>query len=146
MHRNLTPETIYIDETPENSEILRISNFESCSIIRTEEQTYDDTSFEKILNYAAPEIFKGQYNEKCDLWNCGAILYFMLCGSPAFDSNNEADIEELITSGNYNFDNEYFEEVSDRAKDLIKNLMNVDPDARLSAKDALNHEWFSLQI
>merc|ERR1712125_262968 len=130
MHRNLNPETIYNDETPNGDDLLRIFNFESCTLIKKEKQKYTDMNFIKSSIYCPPEFFKNEYDEKCDSWNCGAIMYFMLCGKAPFDSTNEEETSYLIQKGEINYDIVISDEISDQAKDLIQKLMDVDPNKR----------------
>ena len=95
MHRNLNPEIIYIDETPNSKDLLRIFDFESCTLIKKDKQKYTEMNF-KTCNYCPPEFSKNEYDERCDIWNCGAIMYFMLCGKPPFDSSNDKEKSDLI--------------------------------------------------
>lgn len=94
------------------------------------------------LFYIAPEVIKNNYNEKCDLWSCGVIMYFLLVGFPPFFALSDTEVFEQILSGDYSFEFSEFENVSDSAKDLIKKLLEINPKKRLSAKEALDHEFF----
>lgn len=51
--------------------------------------------------YVAPEVIQRKYNEKCDLWSCGVIMYILLTGRPPFDRNNEAEIIKNVKTGKY---------------------------------------------
>ncbi len=68
-------------------------------------------------------------------------MYILLSGGHPFDYNNIATINAMSIKGRYNFDGEEWESISDEAKNLIRNLLNVDPNNRFSAKDALNSSW-----
>jgi calcium-dependent protein kinase len=92
--------------------------------------------------YIAPEVLKNNYNEKCDLWSCGVILYILLCGSPPFYGENEDEIFTKILFWNYSFKQSIWEDISNEAKDLINKLLELNPIKRLSAKEALEHKWF----
>jgi len=77
------------------------------------------------LDYAAPEILQGHnYDESCDLWSMGVIMYAMLSGhAPFHTSQNNRSVEELtrrITDGEFSFEQKEWEDVSEVAKDLIK--------------------------
>jgi len=54
--------------------------------------------------YIAPEVLNHQYNEKCDVWSCGVILYILLCGYPPFTGRSEKEILEKVKIGTYKYD------------------------------------------
>jgi calcium-dependent protein kinase len=83
--------------------------------------------------YIAPEVLKNKYNEKCDIWSCGVILYILLSGNPPFMGKNEKEIFENIGLGFVSFQGVEWKNVSNDAKQFIKKLLNSSPDARLSA-------------
>ena len=90
----------------------------------------------------APEILRGdEYNQSCDSWSLGVILYILLGGYPPFIENNQRDLFRKIRKGEYEFHEEYWGTVSTEAKDLISSLLTVDPNIRLSARDALENPW-----
>ncbi len=95
------------------------------------------------LFYLAPEVIKNNYNEKCDLWSCGVIMYFLLVGFPPFFAMTDTEVFEQILSSDYSFEYPEFNAVSESAKDLIKKLLEINPKKRLSAKEALEHEFFN---
>ena len=53
--------------------------------------------------YIAPEVIRGKYNEKCDLWSTGVIAYILLCGKPPFNGNNNKQILQKVMRGTYTF-------------------------------------------
>lgn len=91
--------------------------------------------------YIAPEVLKKSYNEKCDLWACGVILYIILCGYPPFEGSSEKAIMEKIVEGKYRIDGPDWEDISNGAKNLIKKLLTYDHTQRISAEEALKDEW-----
>jgi len=91
--------------------------------------------------YLAPEVLQGKYNEKCDVWSCGVILYILLCGSPPFSGDTDDDIFKAVNKGKIAFDYEEFEGVSKEVKDLILNCCLKDVGKRLSAQQAVNSKW-----
>lgn len=52
----------------------------------------------------APELFDEHYDEKCDIWSAGVVLYILLCGSPPFNSDNDEEIIQNIKIGNVYFE------------------------------------------
>jgi calcium-dependent protein kinase len=77
---------------------------------------------------------KKDYNEKCDIWSCGVILYILLCGYPPFYSKNDAEIMEKVKIGKYDFKKEEWKYVSDDAKRLINHMLEYNPATRFSAE------------
>lgn len=95
-------------------------------------------------SYVAPEIIEGKgYDFKVDCWSLGVILYVMLCGFPPFFDEDNAVLFNLIKKGQYEFPSPYWDTVSDEAKDLIKKLLLIDTDRRLTAEQILRHPWLS---
>ncbi len=89
-------------------------------------------------------MLKKSYTEKCDLWSCGVILYILLCGYPPFNGANDKQIIEAVLKGKFTLDEPEWDDVSDDAKDLVKRLLTLDPDRRISATEALQHRWIKL--
>jgi len=96
--------------------------------------------------YIAPEVLDKRYNEKCDVWSCGVILYILLSGIPPFNGADDKIIMEKVTKGDYYMNIPEFETVSQEAKTLIKKMMCKDVDKRLSAQEAISNEWFKKVI
>ena len=94
------------------------------------------------IYYIAPEVLKGEYNQKCDIWSCGVIFYILLCGYPPFDGDNDEQIYQAIESGNFDFPKENWNQVSQEAKNLIKKMLTLDINERISALDSLQDPWF----
>jgi calcium-dependent protein kinase len=92
--------------------------------------------------YIAPEVLKKKYNEKCDTWSVGVILYMTLAGCAPFDGEDDHEIIKSIKIGKYNKNDERFSKHSPEVKDLLSKLLERNIDKRLSAKEALNHPWF----
>ena len=73
--------------------------------------------------YIAPEILKGCYDSKCDLWSCGVILHILLSGKVPFPGKKEKEILENVANSKLVLDNPIWKQVSEQAKDLIKQLL-----------------------
>ena len=143
IHRDLKPENILIEKSEEKNKDffhIKVIDFGTCEILQKTKLTEQiGTSF-----YIAPEILKSGYNEKCDLWSCGVILYILLCGSPPFYGKNEKEIFSKVLDGNYSFNQKIWSKISKEAKNLVEKLLELNPSKRLSAKEALNHKWFKI--
>ena len=130
---------------------LKIKNFElklidfGCSKIFTQyRRTFEDTI--GTLVYCSPEVLKNNYNQKCDIWSCGVIMYILLSGKYPFFGVSEEEITKKILLGNFIFDDKHFKNVSENAKDLITKCLIHDKNKRITVKEALKHEFFAGEI
>lgn len=85
-----------------------------------------------------------RYGTKTDIWSIGVIAFILLSGYPPFADEDKEVQNELIVKGEYQFDDDCWLLSSDEAKSLITMLLEVDPQDRLSARDALKHPWFKV--
>ena len=90
--------------------------------------------------YMAPEVIMKQYNNACDLWSAGVILYIMLSGYPPFYGENDIEVFEKVINYQYDFEDEVWNDVSDEAKHLVTKLL-CEAKNRLTAKETLQHPW-----
>jgi calcium-dependent protein kinase len=97
------------------------------------------------LYYISPEIIKGNYDEKCDIWACGVILYILLCGYPPFNGSSDKEVYNIITQVKYDFNNPAWKNVSKYAKELIKNMLTPAKN-RYTAIQVLNSKWFDIKL
>lgn len=96
--------------------------------------------------YIAPEVLKGEYNEKCDLWSIGVILYILLSGKPPFDGNDDKEIVNSVRIGTYSMSGPEWKSISNDAKDLIKKMLTYDIGQRITAEQSLNHPWIKKKV
>lgn len=138
VHRDLKPENLLLEKKSADS-TLKIIDFGAAGI-------YDGTKPLKArfgtCYYIAPEVLKKNYNEKCDIWSCGVILYILLSGHPPFYGKDDEEILARVGKGTFTFNLPEWEHVSEEGKDLIQQMLQFNPDLRPSAEQVLKHIWF----
>lgn len=92
--------------------------------------------------YMAPEVFMKNYDQKCDVWSCGVILYMLLSGEPPFRGTNTEKVKNSVQNLNINFNCEDWELISSEAREVIGMMLRKDPSQRPTAEEVLNHIWF----
>lgn len=124
IHRDLKPENLLYESSDEGS-LIKISDFGIARFVPS--ATFATTAW-GTPGYVAPEVIMGKkYGKEVDVWSIGVILYILLWGYPPFYSESNSELFEQIKEGKIEFQSPYWDEVSDNAKDLIKNLLTVDP-------------------
>ena len=145
LHRDLKLENIMVSEiekdviTGEEYFWIKIIDFGTAKIF---EKNRAEKEIIGSSYYIAPEVLKQRYNEKCDTWSVGVILYMTLVGTAPFDGKTDNDIIKKIKIGKYNKNDLRFIEHSEEVKEVVNKLLEKNIDKRLSAKEALNHPWF----
>eukprot|EP00356_Strombidium_inclinatum_P001859 CAMPEP_0170511254 /NCGR_PEP_ID=MMETSP0208-20121228/66208_1 /TAXON_ID=197538 /ORGANISM="Strombidium inclinatum, Strain S3" /LENGTH=97 /DNA_ID=CAMNT_0010794783 /DNA_START=454 /DNA_END=747 /DNA_ORIENTATION=- len=87
--------------------------------------------------YIAPEVLTSDYDEKCDIWSIGVMLYTILAGIPPFEGENDLEIVKKVKKGIYDLNIPELQNVSLEAKQLISQMLCYDPQQRVSAEQAL---------
>ncbi|KAK7121765.1 hypothetical protein R3I93_022752 [Phoxinus phoxinus] len=141
VHRDLKPENLLYFNPNEESKIM-ISDF---GLSKMEDATNDIMSTAcGTPGYVAPEVLAQKpYSKAVDCWSIGVIAYILLCGYPPFYDENDSKLFEQILRAEYEFDSPYWDDISDSAKDFISNLMQKDPEKRLTCDEALLHPWIA---
>jgi len=93
------------------------------------------------LAYVAPEVLKQDYTNKCDMWSLGVIVFMLLGGYPPFHGKDTNALIANINSCSYCFRRDKWEHTTEWARDFVTKLLVIQPQARLSAVDALQHPW-----
>ncbi|XP_075709570.1 ribosomal protein S6 kinase alpha-1 [Rhinoderma darwinii] len=145
VHRDLKPSNIlYVDESG-NPESIRICDFGFAKQLRAENGLLMTPCY--TANFVAPEVLKRQgYDEGCDIWSLGILLYTMLAGYTPFANGPEDTPEEILArigSGKFTLRGGNWNTVSESAKDLVSRMLHVDPHRRLTARQVLQHEWIT---
>ena len=145
LHRDIKLENIMISgkekdqSTGEELFWIKIIDFGTAKIFEKNKKEKDVVG---SSYYIAPEVLKQNYNEKCDTWSVGVILYMALVGKAPFDGKNDDEIIHKIAKGNYNNKESKLLNHSSEVRDLLSKLLEKDLSKRFSAKEALEHPWF----
>ena len=138
-HRDLKPENLlYLNAGPEKNNPIKVIDFGLSQFIDPNKKlkTKVGTAY-----YVAPEILKGDYTEKCDIWSAGVILYIFLSGDPPFNGPSDSAIYSKIAEMKFTFPEKKWKNISKEAKDLILHMIAPEKE-RYNAKQVLAHPWF----
>uniref|UniRef100_A0A9I9CS58 non-specific serine/threonine protein kinase n=1 Tax=Cucumis melo TaxID=3656 RepID=A0A9I9CS58_CUCME len=131
VHRDLKPE----DESSQ----LKAIDFGLSDFVKPDERLNDIVG---SAYYVAPEVLRRSYGTEADVWSIGVIAYILLCGSRPFWARTESGIFKAVLKADPNFDDPPWPSLSSESRDLVKGLLNKDPEKRLTAAQALSHPWF----
>lgn len=137
VHRDLKPENILYYSQEENSKIM-ISDFGLSKMV-------DNGIMSTACGtpgYVAPEVLAQKpYSKAVDCWSIGVITYILLCGYPPFYEESETRLFAKIMKAQYEFDSPFWDDISESAKDFIRNMMQKNPSMRYTTDQALRHPW-----
>ncbi|XP_049562118.1 calcium/calmodulin-dependent protein kinase type 1D isoform X3 [Orcinus orca] len=140
VHRDLKPENLLYYSQDEESKIM-ISDF---GLSKMEGKGDVMSTACGTPGYVAPEVLAQKpYSKAVDCWSIGVIAYILLCGYPPFYDENDSKLFEQILKAEYEFDSPYWDDISDSAKDFIRNLMEKDPNKRYTCEQAARHPWIA---
>eukprot|EP00633_Aureoumbra_lagunensis_P000776 CAMPEP_0197294366 /NCGR_PEP_ID=MMETSP0890-20130614/32193_1 /TAXON_ID=44058 ORGANISM="Aureoumbra lagunensis, Strain CCMP1510" /NCGR_SAMPLE_ID=MMETSP0890 /ASSEMBLY_ACC=CAM_ASM_000533 /LENGTH=911 /DNA_ID=CAMNT_0042769739 /DNA_START=31 /DNA_END=2766 /DNA_ORIENTATION=- len=149
-HRDLKLENWLFDENdPEGSAHVKLVDFGLARLFGRDYNVLNDTPSGRFQDrvgsayYVAPEVLNGEYDARCDLWSMGVIVYMLFCGAPPFWGSSDKDIMRRVKSHNLSFPDELFHGVSDCAKNFIIGLLDRNVNRRLTAAQALEHEFLT---
>jgi calcium-dependent protein kinase len=143
-HRDLKPENFLLLTKADDSP-LKVIDF-GLSIIFNESHVKKESNKMMMTTkagtpyYISPEVLEGKYDESCDIWSAGVILYILLSGVPPFYGNTDPEILDSVRKGIFTFNIPEFKGVSDSAKDLISKMLTK-PEKRIKASELLKHPW-----
>ena len=139
IHRDLKPENIMIDNTSKNGyPYIKIIDFGTAKFIG---EQYENQLIGSPY-YMAPEVFEKKYTDKCDIWSIGIVLYFIISKRKPFNGDSFEDIFKCIKENEPDLQSKPFDKASHELIDLIKKMLDKDQNKRISADEALKHEWF----
>ncbi|XP_026092894.1 calcium/calmodulin-dependent protein kinase type 1D-like isoform X1 [Carassius auratus] len=137
VHRDLKPENLLYYSPDENSKIM-ISDF---GLSKMEDNGVMSTAC-GTPGYVAPEVLAQKpYSKAVDCWSIGVITYILLCGYPPFYEETETRLFSKIMKAQYEFDSPFWDDISESAKDFIRNMMQKNPKMRYDTEQALRHPW-----
>ncbi|XP_067592806.1 serine/threonine-protein kinase DCLK2 isoform X3 [Pseudorca crassidens] len=141
VHRDIKPENLLVCEYPDGTKSLKLGDFGLATVVEGPLYTVCGTP-----TYVAPEIIaETGYGLKVDIWAAGVITYILLCGFPPFRSENnlQEDLFDQILAGKLEFPAPYWDNITDSAKELISQMLQVNVEARCTAGQILSHPWVS---
>ena len=137
VHSDIKPENLLFEsEDPESK--LKLIDFGTCKHIKKDDRLVDRIG---SAYYVAPEVVTGNYDEKCDVWSMGVILFMMLSGIPPFGGSNNGEIISSIIMNEPNYDPKKWKNVSEGAVQLVKSMITKSISQRITAQDVVNHPW-----
>jgi calcium-dependent protein kinase len=131
-------ESMPTKEDPERPWLLKLIDFGTAMKYtpgRKLKQTFG-TSY-----YIAPEVLDGNYDQQCDIWSLGVMVYIMLCGRPPFIGEDDLEIARQVRKVDVDFQSKEWKKKSRDCVDFTRRLLLRDPDKRFTAAEALNHTW-----
>lgn len=146
VHRDLKPENLLFADKSDGAAI-KIIDFGFARVCQPDSRPLQTPCF--TLEYAAPELLHHRsYDQSCDLWSLGVILYTMLSGHVPFQSSQKGisstsadDIIRKIKAGDFSFQGDAWRNVSDGAKEVVRGLLTVEPSHRLKMSDLRKNDW-----
>jgi len=143
VHRDLKPENFLMSDKSEGAEV-KLIDFGLSKRFSSKDQLEKMKTVVGTPYYVAPEVLKGSYDKRCDVWSLGVILFVFLCGYPPFEGDNNKEIFKNVLKQELIFDPADWKTVSDEAKDLVTKMLAKDPEKRITADECSNHPWFKI--
>ena len=140
VHRDLKPENILLSSSKDGKFNIKVIDFGTAQGFNKDQRLKGTTG---TAYYIAPEVLFRNYDEKCDVWSCGVILYILLSGTVPFYGKTDNEIIASVRKATYTFYSPVWKYVSNDAKDLVQKMLTFPPVNRISAKEAYLHDWIT---
>uniref|UniRef100_A0A0A9X7D4 calcium/calmodulin-dependent protein kinase n=1 Tax=Lygus hesperus TaxID=30085 RepID=A0A0A9X7D4_LYGHE len=139
VHRDLKPENLLLASKAKGAAV-KLADFGLAIEVQGEQQAW--FGFAGTPGYLSPEVLKKEpYGKPVDIWACGVILYILLVGYPPFWDEDQHRLYGQIKAGAYDYPSPEWDTVTPEAKNLINQMLTVNPSKRITAADALKHPW-----
>ncbi|XP_035731164.1 calcium/calmodulin-dependent protein kinase type II delta chain isoform X8 [Vespa mandarinia] len=139
VHRDLKPENLLLASKAKGAAV-KLADFGLAIEVSGESQAW--FGFAGTPGYLSPEVLKKEpYGKPVDIWACGVILYILLVGYPPFWDDDQHRLYAQIKAGSYDYPSPEWDTVTPEAKNLINQMLTVNPSKRITANEALKHPW-----
>ncbi|XP_029157286.1 calcium/calmodulin-dependent protein kinase type II alpha chain isoform X11 [Nylanderia fulva] len=139
VHRDLKPENLLLASKAKGAAV-KLADFGLAIEVQGEAQAW--YGFAGTPGYLSPEVLKKEpYGKAVDIWACGVILYILLVGYPPFWDEDQHRLYGQIKAGSYDYPSPEWDTVTPEAKNLINQMLTVNPGKRITASEALKHPW-----
>ncbi|VEN47360.1 unnamed protein product [Callosobruchus maculatus] len=139
VHRDLKPENLLL-ASKQKGAAVKLADFGLAIEVQGEQQAW--FGFAGTPGYLSPEVLKKEpYGKPVDIWACGVILYILLVGYPPFWDEDQHRLYAQIKAGAYDYPSPEWDTVTPEAKNLINQMLTVNPGKRITAAEALKHPW-----
>ncbi|XP_014470268.1 PREDICTED: calcium/calmodulin-dependent protein kinase type II alpha chain isoform X19 [Dinoponera quadriceps] len=139
VHRDLKPENLLLASKAKGAAV-KLADFGLAIEVQGEAQAW--YGFAGTPGYLSPEVLKKEpYGKPVDIWACGVILYILLVGYPPFWDEDQHRLYAQIKAGSYDYPSPEWDTVTPEAKNLINQMLTVNPGKRITASEALKHPW-----
>ncbi|XP_014221038.1 calcium/calmodulin-dependent protein kinase type II alpha chain isoform X16 [Trichogramma pretiosum] len=139
VHRDLKPENLLLASKAKGAAV-KLADFGLAIEVQGDTQAW--YGFAGTPGYLSPEVLKKEpYGKPVDIWACGVILYILLVGYPPFWDEDQHRLYAQIKAGSYDYPTPEWDTVTPEAKNLINQMLTVNPSKRITANDALKHPW-----
>ncbi|XP_043672786.1 calcium/calmodulin-dependent protein kinase type II alpha chain isoform X7 [Vespula pensylvanica] len=139
VHRDLKPENLLLASKAKGAAV-KLADFGLAIEVSGESQAW--YGFAGTPGYLSPEVLKKEpYGKPVDIWACGVILYILLVGYPPFWDDDQHRLYAQIKAGSYDYPSPEWDTVTPEAKNLINQMLTVNPSKRITANEALKHPW-----